>query len=65
MKRSMMTESQSSLMEGAVSLAVQDIRAGSVSMADMMFSFVNLRRARDAARAFLPRARVKQNFLFH
>jgi hypothetical protein len=58
----MMTESQSSLMEGVVSLAVQGTRAVVVSMADMSFSFVNVRRARDAAGAFLRNALRKAEF---
>ena len=58
-------ESQSSLMEGVVSLAVQGTRAVVVSMADMSFSFVNVRRARDTAGAFLRNALAKQNFPFH
>jgi len=49
-------------MEGVVSLAVQDIRAGAVSMADMILSFLSLRRGRDAARPFRRPVSTKQNF---
>ena len=37
-------DSQSSLIRGAVSLALQDARAEAVSMADMMFSRVSVQQ---------------------
>jgi hypothetical protein len=40
----MMTDSQSSLIRGAVSLALQDARGEAVSMADMMFSCVSVQQ---------------------
>src|SRR5262249_36591241 len=54
MTRPMMTDSQSSLIRGAVSLALQDARGEAVSMGDMM---VLLRQRATAARSRPPSLR--------